>query len=108
MGTKGEASKKRSTRSAGGAAPPPAVADNAKEEQEDKKPSIVVAASAKATKSLAPTATSDEKKIYDDYQALCRELNMDSTTSESAWAAYVAIKQNYTLEVRTDIYIRCV
>ena len=41
----------------------------------------------------------DEKKVIEDYEALCRELNMDSATSDSAWDAYKAIKQNYTLEV---------
>ena len=41
--------------------------------------------------------------IKDEFDQLGRELNMDVTTSNAAWASYDAIRQNYTLEVRTNI-----
>lgn len=46
-------------------------------------------------------------KIKDEFVQLCRDLSMDVSTSDAAWASYDAIKQNYTLEVRilTCIYI---
>ena len=38
--------------------------------------------------------------VHEEFNALCRELNMDSATTTAAWDSYAAIKQNYTLEVR--------
>ena len=38
-------------------------------------------------------------KTKDEFVQLGRDLNMDVTTSDTAWSSYDAIKQNYTLEV---------
>ena len=38
-----------------------------------------------------------------DYDQLCRELNMDTSTSESAWKSYEETKHRYTLEVNYRI-----
>ncbi len=46
--------------------------------------------------------TEEERMVREAYQELCRELNMDSATCEVAWKSYEAIRQNYTLEVRTS------
>lgn len=37
------------------------------------------------------------------YDALCRELNMDTHTAEEAWQSYQQIRQHYTLEVSESI-----
>ena len=47
-------------------------------------------------------AANDSPKIdttKSDYDQLCRELNMDTSTSESAWKSYEETKHRYTLEV---------
>ena len=41
----------------------------------------------------------DMEKIKDEFVQLSRDLSMDVSTSDAAWASYDAIKQNYTLEV---------
>ena len=41
----------------------------------------------------------DMEKIKDEFVQLGRDLSMDVSTSDAAWASYDAIKQNYTLEV---------
>ncbi len=40
--------------------------------------------------------------IRDDFDHLCRELNMDTATSESAWKSYIEIRQKFVLEVRNQ------
>lgn len=37
--------------------------------------------------------------VKEEYDQLCRELNMDESTMEASWASYIAIRHNYTLEV---------
>ena len=37
--------------------------------------------------------------VRDEYDRLCRELNMDAETAEKAWKEYKEIRENYTLEV---------
>lgn len=39
----------------------------------------------------------------EEYDQLCRELNMDESTMEAAWRSYIAIRHNYTLEVSLPI-----
>ena len=41
----------------------------------------------------------EEKKIRDDYEAVCSKLNMDQTSMDSAWTSYTDIRDYYTLEV---------
>lgn len=41
--------------------------------------------------------TTDTVKI--DFDQLCRELNMDISTADSAWNSYNEMKHKYTLEV---------
>ena len=59
-----------------------------------------------ATPAESATETSNKKatnedmdKIKEEFVQLGRDLNMDTSTSDAAWASYDAIKQNYTLEV---------
>ena len=47
----------------------------------------------------ANDAADDMEKIKAEFVQLGRDLNMDVSTSDAAWASYDAIKQNYTLEV---------
>ena len=64
----------------------------------------------KETESLDMTVTEEEKEpiiedvkesqVKIDFDNLCRELNMDLTTSEQAWKYYCETKHKYTLEVR--------
>lgn len=42
-----------------------------------------------------------ESDVRNDYDQLCRELNMDTTTGDAAWQSYTDTKHKYTLEVRT-------
>lgn len=37
--------------------------------------------------------------IYSKHKDLCKDLNMDLTTTAVAWDSYESIKQHYTLEV---------
>lgn len=37
--------------------------------------------------------------IYSKYKELCKDLNMDPSTTGVAWDSYVSIKRNYNLEV---------
>jgi len=43
--------------------------------------------------------TEDEEQVYDRYQELCSDLNLDSQTKEETWKTYSSVKQMYTLEV---------
>ncbi len=45
---------------------------------------------------------SDLEVVKEDYDQLCRELNMDESTMDTAWRSYIAIRHNYTLEVNFD------
>ena len=51
------------------------------------------------------TPKTDEKQqvpeVRNDFDNLCRELNMDTSTAESAWDSYQEMKHKYTLEVTT-------
>ena len=47
-------------------------------------------------------SAADMDDIKDEFDQLGRELNMDVSTSNAAWASYDAIRQNYTLEVRIN------
>ena len=44
--------------------------------------------------------TDSMDKIKDEFVQLGRDLSMDVSTSDAAWASYDASRQNYTLEVR--------
>ena len=39
----------------------------------------------------------------EEYDKLCRELNMDIETAEAAWMSYTDVKEKYTLEVRVKL-----
>lgn len=41
----------------------------------------------------------EDKATYDRHHTLCTSLNMDKGAAEEAWKSYVAMRQNYTLEV---------
>lgn len=43
----------------------------------------------------------EEKKIREDYEAVCGKLNMDQVSMDSAWTSYTDIRDYYTLEVYT-------
>ena len=57
----------------------------------------------KESNTARKNSAADMDDIKDEFDQLGRELNMDVTTSNAAWASYDAIRQNYTLEVRTNI-----
>ena len=42
----------------------------------------------------------DENLVKNDFDRLCRELNMDRHTEKTAWNYYCETKHKYTLEVR--------
>ena len=42
----------------------------------------------------------DENSVKNDFNRLCRELNMDRQTEKTAWNYYCETKHKYTLEVR--------
>lgn len=42
-----------------------------------------------------------------EYEQLCRELNMDESTMDLAWKSYIAIRHNYTLEVKYEFSVGC-
>ena len=72
----------------------------------------MVSSSVKKESSPAPANSSssssavdkEEEKVSDEYQLLCRELNMDSNTIKSAWESYLEIKKKYTLEVNIILF----
>ena len=74
-----------------------ASSNDTKEEKEnnDKKPQ-----SNDEDKKANVKVKDDMDKIKDEFVQLGRDLSMDVSTSDAAWASYDAIKQNYTLEVR--------
>lgn len=41
----------------------------------------------------------EEKKIREEYEAVCSKLNMDQASMDSAWTSYTGIRDYYTLEV---------
>ena len=46
---------------------------------------------------------SQNEEFHDDreeFDKLCRELNMDIETADAAWNSYTDVKDKYTLEVR--------
>ena len=57
----------------------------------------------KESNTARKNSAADMDDIKDEFDQLGRELNMDVTTSNAAWASYDAIRQNYTLEVRINI-----
>lgn len=42
----------------------------------------------------------EDRNTFDRHHKLCTSLNMDKAAADEAWKSYVAMKQNYTLEVR--------
>lgn len=52
-------------------------------------------------KKEAIVPSDEDKETFEEYSKLCIDLNMDSSTTEAAWESYAAIKQNYSLEVRS-------
>ncbi len=53
------------------------------------------------------TPVSSENKmeaVKEEYEQLSRELNMDESTMDTAWKSYMAIRHNYTLEVK-DLFL---
>lgn len=42
-----------------------------------------------------------EEETKEKYDRVCRELNLDQESMDAAWASYLAINNDYVLEVRT-------
>lgn len=40
-----------------------------------------------------------DRVTYERHHKLCTSLNMDRAAADEAWKSYLAMKQNYTLEV---------
>ena len=78
-----------------------ASSNDTKEEKEnnDKKPQ-----SNDEDKKANAKVKDDMEKIKNDFVQLGRDLSIDVSTSDAAWASYDAIKQNYSLEV---CYLDC-
>ncbi|XP_037075315.1 retinoblastoma-like protein 2 [Pollicipes pollicipes] len=51
----------------------------------------------------------DEKsdQIYEDFQEMCFDLNMDKFTARDAWNSYCQVKQNYSLEGKKLHWLAC-
>ena len=51
----------------------------------------------------------DEKsdQVYEQFNEMCYDLNMDKLTAREAWNSYCQVKQNYTLEVSFHFLILC-
>jgi hypothetical protein len=43
----------------------------------------------------------EEEGIYERFQELCSDLNLDSNTKEVTWTTYAEVRSKYTLEVTT-------
>lgn len=41
-----------------------------------------------------------EEETKEKYDRVCRELNLDQESMDAAWASYMAINNDYVLEVR--------
>ena len=41
-----------------------------------------------------------EEETKEKYDRVCRELNLDQESMDAAWASYLAINNDYVLEVR--------
>ena len=54
----------------------------------------------KASDQPSPESDLNLESVKEDYDQLCRELNMDESTMDTAWKSYIAIRHNYTLEVK--------
>ena len=48
----------------------------------------------------------EDKATYERHHTLCTSLNMDKGAAEEAWKSYVAMRQNYTLEVGNPVNFR--
>ena len=46
---------------------------------------------------------SDE--LYEQFNEMCYDLNMDKLTAREAWKSYRQVKQNYSLEVSIKYFI---
>ena len=64
----------------------------------------------KESESLEMTVTEDKPEKFEDevcikseFDTLCRELNMDTGTADTAWKYYCETKHKYTLEVSLQI-----
>ena len=49
--------------------------------------------------SVAQANGSSSDSVRESFMELCRELNMDVESQDTAWASYKKIDQNYVLEV---------
>ncbi len=41
----------------------------------------------------------EDKRIRQEYEAVCSKLNMDQASMEAAWTSYTETRDYYTLEV---------
>lgn len=49
-----------------------------------------------------PTAAAADEDVYNGkYLELCKGLNLDKNAASRAWDTYLAVKENYSLDVRT-------
>ena len=44
------------------------------------------------------------EKHEDQFELLCRTLNLDNNTKEEAWESYVKTRKIFTLEVSSNLY----
>lgn len=58
-----------------------------------------------AKQSEQKTDNTENIAMKADFDQLCRELNMDTSTADSAWNSYTEMKHKYTLEVRKNTLV---
>ena len=68
-----------------------AVATSSKSQEEP--------STSKDTNSQSDEVGKVEAGVKKNFESLCTDLNMDSSTKTVAWESYQQIRQNYTLEV---------
>ena len=49
------------------------------------------------------TTTPSEQEVFERFQELCADLNMDGNATDEAWQSYLRISNTYTLEVNVII-----
>ncbi len=55
--------------------------------------------------SMVSDQVAQDIAIKNEFDNLCRELNMDTSTAETAWESYIEVKHKYTLEVRQQCLV---
>ena len=79
-----------------------------KPDEETASSAVPLAPTNKSEEETSSSVSSENKMeaVKEEYEQLCRELNMDESTMDTAWKSYMAIRHNYTLEVKATFFAR--